>query len=151
MARVRLNRSTSQSLLDHQPLADFAEHTSLEVPLLVAAQLLRRTKTAEHFTDQAFSSGSSALVRHRVPLQPLREVVYGQENIAVPLVGGRKRAPNIHSQLHRHPHSILLQWGMGAQSSPSWSCRCCTGGRAAPCPVNSLANRTGTSVLVMPK
>lgn len=60
------------------------------------------------------------------------------------MVSGGKRTQHIHSHtLHRRPHLILLQWGVGAPGRPLFG-YAGTGGRRPPRPVDSLARKSRT-------
>ena len=93
---------SSLNLSNAQPQAGLAEHSSLAVP-----PKQQNISLTEH----------SAVVEHcgRIRLWTLSEVIQSHKDVAVPLVSGGKRAPDVHSHtLHRCPHLVLLQWGMGA-------------------------------------
>ena len=122
VASMRLKRSTSLKLFFTPSRRQTSPNTAASkfCPGPWSVQLLWCTNVAEQvFIYQVFSGVASGLVRDRVCLWPLGEVIHGHEYVAVPLVRDGKGAQDVDAHpLHGGPHLVLLQWGIWA---PSWS------------------------------
>ena len=98
-------------LLHSQPPADLPKDLGLKVPPLVAVELLGDPEAGKHLLHQLLRGGGSALVRHRIRLGPLGEVVHGHEDVAVAGVGGLEMVPGRPTPshpLHRRSHQVPL-------------------------------------------